>query len=194
MLGIALTDDTVMRSLEPWRAAEFADHVDRVRDHLRPWLWWATRVVDEETARVFLQGFADELARDGRRIYGIWIGDRLAGGTIFRVFEPDVGVCEVGVWLAPEAEGKGLVQRAVRRMIEWAIKERGMQRIEWRTVPENTRSIAAAKRLGMRREGLLRSAYPLGGVRYDVEVYSLLADEFVAGDDRTAAVVHERRR
>lgn len=180
MLGIALTDDAVLRSLEPWRAAEFAEHVDRVRDHLRPWLWWATVVVDDETARTFLQGFADDLAKDGRRIYGIWVGDQLVGGTIFRVFEAASGVCEVGVWLGPEAEGKGLVHRAVRRMIEWAIRERGMQRIEWRTVPENTRSIAAAKRLGMRREGVLRSAYPRDGIRHDVEVYALLADEWVA--------------
>jgi len=180
VLGIALTDDAVLRSLEPWRAAEFAAHADRVREHVRPWLPWATRVVDEETARVYLQQWADDLARDRGRIYGIWVGGTLAGGTIFRVFEPAFGLCEVGVWLAPEAEGKGLVQRAVRPMIDWAVKERGMQRIEWRTVPENARSIAAAKRLGFRREGVLRSAYPLGGVRYDVEVYALLADEWLA--------------
>jgi RimJ/RimL family protein N-acetyltransferase len=179
VLAIALTDDAVMRSLEPWQAAEFAEHVDRIRDHIRPWLWWADRVGDEEAARALLQGFADDLARDGRRIYGIWLRGELVGGTIFRVFEPAVGVCEVGVWLSAEAEGKGLVHRAVRRMIDWAIKERGMQRIEWRTAPENTRSIAAAKRLGMRREGVLRSANVLHGVRHDVEIYAVLADEWV---------------
>jgi RimJ/RimL family protein N-acetyltransferase len=180
VLGIALTDDAVLRSLEPWQAAEFAEHVDRIRDHIRPWLWWADRVVDEETARALLQSFADDLARDRRRMYGIWLGGELVGGTIFRVFDPESGVCEVGVWLSREAEGKGLVQRAVRRMIDWAIKERGMQRIEWHTVPENTRSVAAAKRLGMRREGVLRSAHLLNGVRHDVEIYALLADEWVS--------------
>ena len=177
MLGIALTEEAVLRSLEPWRAAEFAAHVDRIREHLRPWLGWATRVVDEASAREFLQNYADEQARDGGRIYGIWVKGELAGGSLFRVFQPRFGVCEIGVWLAPEAEGQGLITRTARLMIDWAVKERGMHRVEWHTVPENTRSIAVAKRLGMRRDGVLRSAYPLGGVRYDVEVYSILASE-----------------
>jgi ribosomal-protein-serine acetyltransferase len=177
VLGIALTDEAVLRSLEPWRAAEFAEHVDRIRDHLRPWIPWASRVVDESTARDFLQRYADEQAKDGGRIYGIWVNGKLAGGTLFRVFEPRFGVCEIGVWLAPDAEGKGLITRAARLMIDWAIKERGMQRVEWRTAPENARSIAVAKRLGMTREGVLRSAFPVGEKRFDSEVYSLLAGE-----------------
>jgi RimJ/RimL family protein N-acetyltransferase len=177
VLEISLTDEAVLRGLEPWRAAEFAEHIDRIRDHLRPWIPWASRVVDESTARDFLQRYADEQAKDGGRLYGIWVNGELAGGTLFRVFEPRFGICEIGVWLAPDAGGKGLITRAARLMIDWAIKERGMQRVEWRTAPENVRSIAVAKRLGMTREGVLRSAFPVGEKRFDVEVYSLLAGE-----------------
>jgi RimJ/RimL family protein N-acetyltransferase len=52
-----------------------------------------------------------------------------------------------------------------------------MARVEWLTVPDNTRSVAAAQRLGMTRDGLLREAFELHGVRKDVEVWSLLAAE-----------------
>jgi RimJ/RimL family protein N-acetyltransferase len=52
--------------------------------------------------------------------------------------------------------------------------------VEWHTVPDNARSIAAARRLGMTREGVLRSAYPLGGVRHDVEIWSVLPAEWKA--------------
>jgi ribosomal-protein-serine acetyltransferase len=177
MLSLDLGDGAELRPLEPWQAAEFAAHVDRIREHLAPWIGWTGRVVDEDSAREFLQRYADDQARDEGRIYGIWIGEELVGGTLFRVFEPRMGVCEVGVWLAPEAEGQGLVNRAARHMIEWAVRERGMQRVEWRTVPDNARSVAAAKRLGMRRDGVLRSAYPHNGKRHDVEVYAILANE-----------------
>jgi RimJ/RimL family protein N-acetyltransferase len=68
-------------------------------------------------------------------------------------------------------------------MIDWAIGVRGMSRVEWRTVPGNARSIAAAKRLGMTREGVLRQGFPFGGVRHDVEIWSLLASDRI----RTAA-------
>jgi RimJ/RimL family protein N-acetyltransferase len=50
-----------------------------------------------------------------------------------------------------------------------------MARVEWRVVPDNLRSIAVAKRLGMTPEGVLRQAFPGDGVRHDIEVWSLLA-------------------
>jgi RimJ/RimL family protein N-acetyltransferase len=61
-------------------------------------------------------------------------------------------------------------------MIEWALGTRGMSRVEWSAATGNIRSIAVAKRLGMEREGVLRSALALDGVRHDVEVWSLVAD------------------
>jgi ribosomal-protein-serine acetyltransferase len=180
MLAIPLGDGAELRALEPWQATEFAACVDRVRPHLAPWIPWAGRIVDEASARAFLQRYADAQASDGRRIYGIWLDGHLVGGTLFRVFEPEIGVCEIGVWLAPEAQGRGLVTGAVRHMIDWAVRARGIQRIEWHTFPTNERSIAAARRLGMTHEGTLRSAFPHNGVRHDIEVWSLLADELPA--------------
>jgi RimJ/RimL family protein N-acetyltransferase len=180
MLFHPLADGAVLSPLEPWQAADFAAHVERERAHLAPWLPWATRVVDEASARTFLQRYADSQAADGGRLYGIRLAGALAGGVLFRVFEPAYGTCEVGVWLAAGAQGRGLVTRAAAALIDWAFDERRMGRVEWRTLPDNARSIAAAKRLGMTREGVLRSAYPIGGARHDVEVWSVLPDEWRA--------------
>lgn len=44
-----------------------------------------------------------------------------------------------------------------------------MNRIEWRCVPTNKRSIAVATRLGMSRDGVLREAFPIDGVYHDGE-------------------------
>ena len=85
---------------------------------------------------------------------------------------------EIGVWLAEGAPGRGLVTRAVRRLINWAVGVRGIERVEWKVVPDNARSIAVARRLGFARDRVVRSVFPLGGVRHDVEVWSLLAHEW----------------
>jgi ribosomal-protein-serine acetyltransferase len=166
--------------LEPWQAEEFAVHVDAVRTHLAPWVPFATRIVDVAGARELLQYFADEQARDGGRLYGIWLRDVLSGGTLFRTFDTASGICEIGVWLAPSAQGRGLVTRAATVMIDWAIGVRGLSRVEWRTDPENARSRAVAQRLGMTLEGVLRSSSDIGGTRHDMEVWSVLADEWRA--------------
>jgi ribosomal-protein-serine acetyltransferase len=173
-----LGDGAELRPLEPWRAEEFAAHVDRVRDHLAPWVPFASRVVDAVSARQLLQRFADKQARDEGAMYGIWQSGTLIGGTLFRSFDAQTGMCEIGVWLAPEAEGKGLVTKAVRHMIDWAVTVRGIARVEWHTDPDNARSRAVAQRLGMTLEGVLRSSFPINDERRDTEVWSLLASEW----------------
>ena len=67
MLALQLGEGAELRALEPWHAAEFAGHVAEVRDHLRPWIPFATRVVDETSARELLQRYADKQARDEAR-------------------------------------------------------------------------------------------------------------------------------
>jgi ribosomal-protein-serine acetyltransferase len=176
MLSLSLGDGAELRALEPWQAGEFAAYVDEARAHLARWLPWATSITDEATAREFLQRYADRQTVDEGRIYGIWLDGRLVGGTLFRIFDVDSGVCEIGVWLAPSAQGRGLVTRAAWHMIDWAFA-RGLQRVEWFCAVDNKPSIAVAQRLGMTREGVLRSAFLVNGTRQDAEVWSLLAGE-----------------
>ena len=184
MLSTPLGDGAELRPLEPWQAAELAAYTDRVRDHLTPWLPWAHSVTDTGSARAFLQRYADKQAADSGRIYGIWLDGALVGGMLFRLFDTDQGSCELGAWLAPEAQGRGLVTTAARRMIDWAVGVRGMARVEWLVSPGNGPSIAVAKRLGMTHEGTLRSAFAMGGRRHDLQVWALLAEEWRAGAGR----------
>jgi RimJ/RimL family protein N-acetyltransferase len=180
MFSLRLDDTAELRPLEPWRAAEFAAAVDRAREHLRPWIPFASRVVDDDSARQLLQRFADKQAEDAGAMYGIWVDGSLRGGTLFRTFDTQTGVCEIGVWLDPTVEGRGLIQRAVTHMIDHAVRARGMKRVEWLCAPGNARSKAAAARLGMTHEGTLRSSFVIEGRRLDSEVWSVLADEWLS--------------
>jgi ribosomal-protein-serine acetyltransferase len=182
MFSAPLADGAVLGPLEPWHAEEFADAVESAREHLKPWIPFAHRVVDADTARAFLQRFAGDHARDARHIYGIWSDGRLVGGTLFPSFDTKTQVCEIGVWLAPEAQGRGLITRAARLLADWAVRERGMIRVEWLTSTANERSKAVAQRLGMTLEGVTRSSYVLAGERQDMEIWSVLANEWTAQD------------
>jgi ribosomal-protein-serine acetyltransferase len=178
MFSHRLTDGAELRPLEPWQAAEFAAAVDRAREHLRPWIPFATRIVDEETAREHLQRYADLQARDAGAFYGIWVDGTLSGGTLFRNFDPVMGVAEIGVWLAPEAVGRGLIQAAVVHMLDYAFRVRGLSRVEWFCDPTNERSQSAARRAGMTYEGTMRSSFIANGRRQDSQVWAILADEW----------------
>jgi ribosomal-protein-serine acetyltransferase len=161
--------------LEPWQAAEFAAYVDRVREALKPWIPWAYTVVDEASARAFLQNYADRQAADTGRIFGLYVSGVMQGGLIYRVFNTAQGVCEIGVWLAPEVRGRGLITRASQVLIDWALNVRGMTRVEWQCDPRNQSSVAAARRLGFTHEGIHRKAFYLDGEHRDVQVWAIVA-------------------
>ncbi|SCL71879.1 Protein N-acetyltransferase, RimJ/RimL family [Micromonospora citrea] len=181
MFALPLAESAVLRPLETWQAEEFLAHLDRAREHIAPWVSPSFVARDVGEARAVLRRFADKRAQDGGGIWGIWLDDVLVGGVMFVSFDTALGVCEAGCWLEPGAQGRGLITRAAERVIDWAVEERGIARVEWRTKSRNERSIAVARRLGMSRDGTLRQVYPeAGGGRIDLEIWSVLADEWRA--------------
>lgn len=178
MFAISLGDAAELRPLEPWQAEEFLAHMDRGREFIGKHIGLPDATSDLDSTRAWLQAYADRAAADTGRLYGIWLDGRLVGGVLFRVFDAAQGICEAGCWLEPAAAGRGLVTRAARVIIDWAVRERGMQRVEWRVSPLNTPSINVAKRLGMTRDGILRESFLYRGVRQDTEIWSVLASEW----------------
>ncbi|MFW5418775.1 GNAT family N-acetyltransferase [Nocardiopsis sp. CNT-189] len=180
MFAIPLGDGAELGPLEPWQAEELLAHMDRGREHIGRYVGLPDAVADLESARAWLRSYADKAAADTGRLYGIRLDGRLVGGVLFRVFDAEQGTCEAGCWLEPAATGRGLVTRALRVIIDWAVEERGMHRVEWMVAPENKPSISVAERLGMVREGVLRENSPYRGVRQDTEVWAVLAPEWRA--------------
>ncbi|WP_017599924.1 GNAT family N-acetyltransferase [Nocardiopsis lucentensis] len=193
MFSYWLDDQAELRPLEPWNAAELLRCVDSARERLAAWTHLAHRVVDLPSARRLLQDYADRQAHDTGRYLGIWEGGELVGGALFRSFDARLGVCEVGVWVVPSARGRGLATRALWTMTDWALRTRGLYRVEMRTSPANAETRAIAERLGMRREGTLRQAFAVGGVRHDSEVWAVLRDEWLGGRPAPGGTFAARR-
>jgi len=179
---IPLRDNAELRPLEPHHAEEFLANLDRARAHIAPWVGAGFVATDLAGARKVLAGYADGQAADRRRIYGIWLDGTLVGGTMFVGYDLASGTGELGCWLQPSAEGHGLIIQVIRMMIDWAFRERGLVRLEWHTLPDNARSIAVARRAGMRLDGTFRQAAITPTGRRDLQIWSLLADEWDGGD------------
>ncbi|AVV40352.1 GNAT family protein [Streptomyces sp. ID05-04B] len=187
MYAISLGDGAELRPLEPWHAEEFLTHLQRGRDFINRYAPFGTKAVDVATARVTLQRYADMRAADTGSLHGLWLDGRLVGGALLLNFDAGSGNCEVGCWLEPAATGRGLITRAVRVLIDHAVEQRGIQRVEWIASAGNTASLNVARRLGMTRDGVRRQAHPYRGERHDLEVWSVLAQEW---RDARAAAAH----
>ncbi|MEU8575749.1 GNAT family N-acetyltransferase [Streptomyces asoensis] len=179
MYAISLGDDGAeLRPLEPWHAEEFLAHLERGREFINQYVPFGSKATDVATARATLQRYADMRAADTGSLHGLWLDGRLVGGVLFLNFDAADANCEVGCWLEPAGTGRGLVTRAMRVLVDFAVEQRGIQRVEWIASAGNTPSLDVARRLGMTRDGVRRQSYPYRGVRHDLEVWSVLAQEW----------------
>jgi RimJ/RimL family protein N-acetyltransferase len=187
MYAISLGDDGAeLRPLEPWHAEEFLAHLERGREFINQYVPFGSTATDVASAREVLQRYADMRAADTASLHGLWLDGKLVGGVLFLNFDAENANCEVGCWLEPAGTGRGLVTRAMRILIDWAVDVRGIHRVEWIAASGNQPSLNVARRLGMHRDGVQRERYPHRGVRHDLEIWSVLAPEWRAARARGA--------
>ncbi|HEY4225586.1 MAG TPA: GNAT family protein [Pseudolysinimonas sp.] len=77
---------------------------------------------------------------------------------MFVEFSAAAGTCEIGCWLAPSAEGHGLITAACRMLLTYAFTERGLHCAVGRCRADSVLRSAVAERLGMNREGVAGEA------------------------------------
>lgn len=85
----------------------------------------------------------------------------------------------IGYWLTEDAQGKGIIIRSCKKLIEYAFTELGLHRIEIRAVVRNERSKAIAEKLHFTKEGIQKEAECINEVFVDLAMYSLLRTEWV---------------
>ncbi len=136
-------------------------------------------VFTDEAARQFIER-QWERARQ-RAGYSFAIADaatnRAVGQAGLWLRDLDVGRASAGYWVAGPGRGRGAGGHALLAIARWALLELLIPRLELYIEPWNSGSIRTAERAGFRREGLLRSWQPIGGVRRDMLMYSLLPSD-----------------
>jgi RimJ/RimL family protein N-acetyltransferase len=102
--------------------------------------------------------------------------DRLVGGVGINRIVPERGQGEIGYWVAHWARRRGVATAAARALSAWAF-DRGFSRLELLTDLANAPSQRVALAAGFQREGVRRSGGQGFTGRYDLVVWTRLADD-----------------
>ena len=111
--------------------------------------------------------------------------DRAIGTCLLFRLEEGSQRAELGYVLGRAHWGRGLMQEALRALIDRAFGPMGLRRLEAEVDVRNGASARLLQRLGFRREGLLRQRWVAKGEAKDVEIFGLLRDEWPARAEPT---------
>lgn len=143
------------------------------QERLARWEQWVAGELSEQGTGNFHRAQMAAFA-DGKAVPTCLWFDGGPVGSLGARLDTWTSVAEVGYWIGADHEGRGLVARGLRRLIDHLVDDRGIARIELQAAADNTRSNAVAQRLGFVLEGVRRSAHVSGTQRADSHLWGLL--------------------
>jgi ribosomal-protein-serine acetyltransferase len=180
MFRLTVDEEIELRLLEKKHAEELFILVEKNRSYLREWLPWLDITTSPADTTQFIQSSLDQFAANNGFQTAIFYRGRLVGMIGFHKIDWPNRATSIGYWLDADAQGRGIISRSCRFLIDYVFREFGLNRVEIRCAVKNQRSCAIAERLGFSREGLMRQAEWLYDHFVDHIVYSLLEEEWSA--------------
>jgi ribosomal-protein-serine acetyltransferase len=179
-----IDSEIALRVLREDDAAELFALTDANREYLRRWLPWVDLVTSEEDSRSFLATVTAQREAGRGPTFGILSDGALAGVVGFLPVDLVNRVGEIGYWLAPRRQGRGVMTQCCRFVVRYGFLTLDLHRIQIAAGTENRESRAIPERLNFKLEGILRGRENLYGTFIDHAMYSLLRSEFdAAGQD-----------
>ena len=127
--------------------------------------------------------FLDNFRRRNGIRWGITVKgeDKLIGSAgFYKWIQPERYQAEMGYDLNPSFWGKGIMTEALSAIIQYGFDQMGLHRIEVLISHHNKRSQTLIRKLGFKREGVLRDHYFVEGRFSDDVIFSLLKEEWKA--------------
>ena len=153
--------------------------VDTERAYLREWFPWVDSTNKVEHTQSFIKESMAHNTSGTRLTTFIMQDDEIAGSIGVVKFNRDNRSCEIGYWLRQQLQGQGIMTKACACFITHLFKARNLNRIEILIARDNTRSKGIPERLGFTLEGTLRQGLFMYGKYFDLELYSLLREEWI---------------
>lgn len=184
MFRAALGPNLYLRILEERHSPAVFALVDKERASLREWFAWVDATKTEDDILAFIRRSLEQFSTNSGFAAGIWEQERFAGTIGLHKVDWLNRRAEIGYWLGREFQGRGIATRACLAVTRHALAEMELNRLEIRCVTSNARSKAIPRRLGYTYEGILRQAELLHDNYLDLEVYSMLRNEFAQANGR----------
>ncbi|AVH33472.1 GNAT family protein [Vibrio fluvialis] len=173
MFTLMVDDDIQLALIEESFAPLYAQLVAKQQAYLSQWLAWPPYCRSEQDFQLFIQNMLHDYADGKVVVCAMFYRGELVGNCSLQEINRDLQKARIGYWLSQEHQGKGIVTRAVSRLIDLAFNTYQLEKVELAAASGNLASQAVAKRLGFNQEGIITRAENLNGRVVDHVVFGL---------------------
>ena len=152
--------------------------IDSNRHFLRKWLPFIDSTKEIQDTRLFIQSILDD-SEQQQKIFTIWFNHEYCGLIGLKDIDYINRKVELGYWIIEKMTGKGIITKSVKSIINFCFTGLEMNRIQIKCGVGNIKSSAVPKRIGFTFEGIERQGEKHLTHYINLEIYSLLKDEWI---------------
>lgn len=152
--------------------------IDLNRNELRKWLPFVDNTWKVTDTDIFIKSIMNSSGPKPDIVYGIWYYDNLAGLIALKEVDRWNKRTELGYWLDPHLHQKGIMTASCRSLLNCAFHNLKMHRVQIKVGIGNAASSRIPEKLGFKFEGIERGGERFADHFQDIEVYSMLRDEW----------------
>ncbi len=147
------------------------------RNYLREWLIWVDDMQSVEFIENYIKG-SKQRNSDGIEFAFVIIENQKVVGRmgIYRINTIN-RIGEIGYWLAENKQGKGIVTKCCKGLINFCFNELHLNRVEIICGTENYKSQVIPERLGFTKEGIIRQGALVHNKFINLCLFSFLKSE-----------------
>jgi len=179
MRALVVNEQIRLEKIKYTHAFQIFQGIDRNRKFLSPWLPFVVQTRSQEDTEVFIRSVLSEPAEQGDHVFVIWYNQYFAGLVSLKDTDQFNLKTEIGYWLTENMTGKGIMTKTVKMLTGFIFMNMKLNRVQIKCGVGNEKSAAIPKRLGFHFEGVERAGEKHEHRFIDLEVYSLLRNEWM---------------
>lgn len=176
---LQVDEDMLLRPLEVVDAEPLFNLVKKNERFLQQWLPWAYNY-QLKTAEEFIARAQHLLDEQTALHLGIFQKEQIIGCIDLHEMDHELKCCKVGYWLSQNENGKGIMNRSLKKLMRYVFTDVKFNKIELHYNVHNTASAKVAASCGFKIEGVLRDSMLHHGAYADKVITGILRKEFTA--------------
>jgi ribosomal-protein-serine acetyltransferase len=176
-MKIKVNEHICLELINEDHAQAIFDMVDKNRTHLRVWLPFVDNMKTITFAQNFIKGSMQRNKDGNEHAFVIFDNETAVGRIGVYKIDNQNKIGEIGYWVVENSQGKGIVTKACKAILDFCFDELNLNRVEIKCGTTNRKSKVIPERFHFKHEGIIRQGELLYGKFIDLDLYALLREE-----------------